>query len=255
MAIQTHSQFPERIRLLMKLESIAELSSEEREALFALPMRILDVTADTDIVREGDRPSECCLLLAGFACRYKAIGNGRRQIISFQTPGDIPDLQSLFVDAMDHAIATLARSRLAFIRHQDIRELIRCFPHLGAVLWRETLIDAAIFREWMVGLGRRNACTRIAHLVCEMHMRLAAVGLAHADSFDFPVTQIELADATGLSPVHVNRTLMELRRAGKMTFRGSTVIVPDWNQLRATGEFDPAYLQQRNTATLSDIAA
>jgi CRP-like cAMP-binding protein len=146
--------------LVRKLESIAPLSDEERQAIVGLPMMVRNLKADQDIVRDQDRPSQCCLILEGFACRYKVIEGGKRQIFSFHIPGDIPDLQSLHLDIMDHSLGTIVASKVAFIPHEMVRAFIRAHPRIGDVFWRDTLIDAAIFREWMAGLGRREAYAR-----------------------------------------------------------------------------------------------
>jgi CRP-like cAMP-binding protein len=146
--------------LVRKLESIAPLSDEERQAIVGLPMMVRNLKADQDIVRDQDRPSQCCLILEGFACRYKVIEGGKRQIFSFHIPGDIPDLQSIHLDIMDHSLGTVVASKVAFIPHKTVRAFIRAHPRIGDVFWRDTLIDAAIFREWMAGLGRREAYAR-----------------------------------------------------------------------------------------------
>jgi len=228
--------------LLRKLESIAPLAPEEKAALLRLPLRLKTVAAHQDIVRAGDTPSESCLIVAGFACRYSLTAEGKRQILSFHIAGDIPDLQSLHIDVMDHSLATLAPSSLAFIQHDDLRSLTRSHPRLGDLLWRDTLIDAAIFRQWMVGLGRRDAYGRIAHLLCELLVRLRAVELVEDHAFTLPVTQAELGDAFGLSTVHVNRVLQDLRGNGLITLQGSSLKVLDWEGLQRAGEFDPTYL-------------
>jgi CRP-like cAMP-binding protein len=227
---------------IRKLESIAPLAPEERAALLRLPLRLKTVPARQDIVSEGNRPSESCLIVAGFAYRYILTAEGKRQILSFHIAGDIPDLQSLHIDVMDHNLATLAPSSLAFIQHDDLRALMRSHPRLGDLLWRDTLIDAAIFRQWMVGLGRRDAYGRIAHLLCELLVRLRAVDLVEDHAFTLPVTQAELGDAFGLSTVHVNRVLQDLRSDGLMTLHGGALKVLDWEGLQKAGEFDPAYL-------------
>jgi CRP-like cAMP-binding protein len=234
----------ERHRLVRKLESIAKLQENERQALLELPITIRTYGPDQDIFRDGDRPSECCLILEGFAFRYKLLADGRRQILAFHTPGDIPDLQSLHLKVIDHSLGTLVRTRTALISLHDLRALCRQYPGLAAVLWRDTLIDAAMFREWMVGLGRRSAHERIAHLLCEMTLRLAAVGLSDSRSCDLPITQLELGDALGLTAVHVNRVLQDLRRDGVIVLSASRLIVLDWQSLRAIANFDPTYLHQ-----------
>ena len=231
--------------LLWKLDSIATLSDEEKQALLDLPLTVKVFEADSDIVRDGDHPSECCLLLSGFVCRYKVLPDGRRQILGFYIPGDIPDLQSLHLNVMDHSIGTLVTSSIALLPHESLRRCLEEHPGLAAAFWRDTLIDAAMFREWMIGLGRRSAYQRIAHLLCELQMRLKAVGLAGEKGYDLPVTQNELADALGLSTVHVNRVLQDLRGEGLIVLRGRALHVPDWESLQAAGEFDPAYLHLR----------
>jgi CRP-like cAMP-binding protein len=228
--------------LIRKLESIAPLAPEEKAALLRLPLRLKTLPAHQDIVRAGDSPSESCLLVEGFACRYSLTAEGKRQILSFHISGDILDLQSLHLSVMDHSLATLAPSSLAFIPHDDLRSLMRSHPRLGDLLWRDTLIDAAIFRQWMVGLGRREAYGRIAHVLCELLVRSRAVELVEDHAFTLPVTQAELGDAFGLSTVHVNRVLQDLRGDGLITLRGVSLKVLDWERLKKAGEFDPTYL-------------
>jgi CRP-like cAMP-binding protein len=233
---------PHTIALIRKLESIAPLGPEEKAALQRLPLRLRTVAADQDIVREGDTPSECCLLVEGFACRYNMTAEGKRQILSFHISGDIPDLQSLHLSVMDHSLGTLIPCKLAFIQHDDLRSLMRHHPRLGDLFWRDTLIDAAVFRQWVVNVGRRQAPARMAHVLCELLVRLRAVELVEDHAFNLPVTQAELADALGISTVHVNRVLQELRGKGLISLHGASLKVLDWERLQAAGEFDPTYL-------------
>ncbi len=230
--------------LVEKLESITDLTPGERQAVLALPMRIQEVRADLDVVREGDRPTQCCLILEGFTCRYKFTDKGKRQIFAFHTPGDIPDLQSLHLKTMDHTLGTITPCRLAFIGHEQMRALLRSHPRLTDVFWRDTLIDAAIFREWMLGIGRRSAKARLAHFLCEMVMRLRAIGMQRGNTVPLPITQAEVGDALGLSTVHVNRTLQELREEGLLTWDNGILAILDWDRLKGAGEFDPSYLHQ-----------
>ena len=239
---------PERHRLVRKLESITDLTAEERQALMDLPMTVRSYVRGQDIVRDGDRPSECCLVLEGFAFRYKLLPDGRRQIMAFQTPGDLPDLQSLHIRVMDHSIAAMMPTQVAFIPHRSMLDLTERFPGLLHAFWRDTLVDAGIFREWMVGVGRRSAHERIAHLICEMLLRLKAVGLAPDHTFKIPATQADIADALGLSNVHVNRVLQDLRRAGLITWTNVTVSVLKWEELEAQALFDGTYLHQVHQA-------
>lgn len=239
--------------LIRKLETIVDLSAEEKEAVLGLPFTVKTVGEDQDLVRDGDRPNECCVLIEGFACRYKLLPDGKRQIMSFHIPGDIPDLQSLHLKVMDHSLGTLVRSKVAFIHHDVIRDLTRSYPRIAEALWRDTLIDAAVFREWMIGMGRRSAYTRIAHLLCELLVRLRAVGLANGHDIEMPITQAELGDSLGLSTVHVNRVLQELRGNGLITLRGRFLSVQDWPGLKEAGEFDPTYLHL--SAKVQSVAA
>jgi CRP-like cAMP-binding protein len=243
------SSNPDLHPLICKLESIFDTTAEERHGIAKLPVTIRDLKADQDIVRDGDRPSQCCLILEGFAFRYKALEGGKRQIFSFHIPGDIPDLQSLHLTMMDHALATLTPSKVAFIQHETVRAFLHAHPRIADAFWRDTLIDAAVFREWMVGIGRRDAPTRIAHLFCEMFARMKAVGLCEGNACDLPITQSELADALGLSTVHVNRSIMALRATGTVEIRQGKLIVKNWAGLQQVGEFDPTYLHLRPPAS------
>ena len=225
-----------------KLETIIELSLEERAALLRLPWMARELKAHADIAREQDRPSQCCIVLSGLLCRYKILASGKRQIFSFHISGDLPDLHSLHLPVMDHNIGTLVASTVGFVPHHAITELCLAYPRLAAALWRDTLADAAVFREWMVGLGRRTARARIAHLFCEMYLRNKAIGLLKGDTFELQLTQSELADALGLSTVHVNRSLQQLRAAGLIVLRGEVLSVPNWPLLKEAGEFDETYL-------------
>jgi CRP-like cAMP-binding protein len=233
---------PHTAALIRKLESITPLAPEAAAALLRLPLRLKTVPADQDIVREGDTPSECCLIVEGFACRYNTTAEGKRQIHSFHISGDIPDLQTLHLHVMDHNLGTLVPSKLAFIQHDDLRNLMRSHPRLGDLFWRDTLIDAAVFRQWLMGIGRRDAHARIAHLLCELLVRLRAVELVEDHACDLPVTQAELGDALGISTVHINRVLQELRRENLISLKGRSLKVLDWEALQKAGEFDPTYL-------------
>ena len=231
--------------MIRKLESIFPLSDEEEQVLARLPMQIAVYKADQDIVRIGDRPSQSCLLLEGFTCVYKITSEGKRQIVAFHVPGDIPDLQSLHLKVMDNSLATVSPCTLGFIPHEALHDICNRYPRIAAALWRETLVDASIFREWMTGIGRREAYHRMAHLLCELRVRLTMMGLVEDETFDLPITQTELADAIGASTVHVNRVLQELRADGLIRSRGTQVQILDWERLKEAGDFDPLYLHLR----------
>jgi CRP-like cAMP-binding protein len=229
-------------RLIRQLETIAVLSDEDRAALAALPLRVKSIGENRDIIREGSKPTESCLVLEGLVCRYKMVAGGRRQILSFHLPGDLPDLASLYLPRMDHSIAALTPARVAFIPHEAIRNIIRKHVSLAETLTRHALIDGSIFREWIANVGRRTALERIAHVMCETYVRMRALGLVKLEAFDLPLTQAELGDATGLSNVHVNRTLQELRKLGVITTVKKVHTIVDWEMLKETADFDPAYL-------------
>jgi CRP-like cAMP-binding protein len=245
----------EHARLIRKLQTIAIVSAEEQAALAELPMRLRAFAASTDLLREDQPSIECCLILDGLACRYKVLGAGQRQILSLHLPGDTPDLMSLHLEIMDHGLASLGRGRAAYIPHGAVRELCDRHPNLAATLWRDTLIDASISREWLAGVGRRTAHERIAHLICEVHVRSEVLGLVNGGTFEFPITQAELGDATGLSTVHVNRVLQDLRRELLITWRGHSLLVLDWERLCLTADFDAGYLHLLDGVHLTTIVA
>lgn len=233
--------------LVRRLEGIADLTEDDKQLLLGLPTHVRGFEADQDIVREGDRPAECAMVIEGFVCRYKVVADGRRQIMSFHTTGDIPDLHSLHLPTLDDSICALVPTKMAFIPHQAIESLVRQSPTITGALWRLTLIDASIFREWMLGLGRRSAYQRVAHLLCETALRFKQVGLGGERGYTFPITQAELGDALGISTVHANRVVQELRRNELIIWQGSTLTILDWDGLQLAADFDPAYLHQRIT--------
>jgi CRP-like cAMP-binding protein len=232
--------------MIRKLESIFTLTEGERQALETLPMQVTVIKDDQDIVREGDRPTRSCLILSGFTATYKITAGGKRQIVSFGIAGDIPDLQSLHLKVLDISIGTLTQCRVGFITHDDLRDFCTRYPRIAAAFWRETLIEGAIFREWVANVGRREAYNRMAHLLCELLVRLRAVDLVEDHACDLPITQGEFADAMGITPVHVNRVLQQMRADGLIELKGDRLTIPDWNRLKQVGEFDPTYLHLEN---------
>ncbi len=228
-----------------KLESIISLSDDDRRALVNLPMRIMSLRGGQDIVREGDSPSCCCLVLQGIGCTYKVTATGKRQIVAFNIPGSIPDLQSLHLETLDTTVATLDPCTVGFIQHAALQDLCDQQPRIAAAFWRKALIDAAVYREWVTNIGQRDAYTRMVHLLCEMKARLAAVGLASDQAFDLPITQVQLGDALGITTVHVNRVLKQIRADGLVEMKGTMLTIPSWKALRKAGDFDPTYLHFR----------
>jgi CRP-like cAMP-binding protein len=227
---------------IRKLRSIGELSAADEDAVRTLPLRVVELARGADAAHDGSKPTESCLLVEGFMHRYKVLPNGRRQILAFHTPGDIPDLQSLHLRTLDHSLAATTRCTVGFIRHDDLRALIRKRPSVGDLLWRDTLIDAGMFRAWIVSMGQRPAPEHIAHLFCEMFVRLRAIGQTVDNACNLPLTQTELGDAVGLSTVHVNRTLQELRASNLIELQGGVLRILDWPRLKDLAQFDPTYL-------------
>jgi CRP-like cAMP-binding protein len=235
-------------RLVRKLESIGDLGAEDRRVIEQLPLRLRELPAGADAASQGQRPSASCLLLDGFMHRYKVVGNGGRQILALHTPGDIPDLMSVFLPVMDHSLAATVDCKVAFVEHRDIHDAIRQSRRLGELMWRDTLIDGAIFREWLTSMGRQPAANHLAHLICELFLRLQAVGLAVGNSCTLPLTQQVIADALGLSQVHTDRSLQILKARGFIEFEQNRLTVLDWDRMAAFAEFDPIYLHFKNAA-------
>ena len=230
--------------LVRRLEQLGPVSDQDRRLLRDGAFTVRQVSAHHDLLREGDRPLHCPLLLDGFACQHKTLEDGRRQIVAFHLPTDLCDLAgSLLLGKLDHGITTLTPARVAFIPNTTLLGWAALLPGLGLLLWRHTLVDAAASRAWVVNLGRRSAAQRTAHLLCELALRLRRAGLAQGASCALPLTQLMLADALGLTPVHVNRTLQGLRGEGLVEFGGGTLTVRNWSALVRAADFDPAYLQ------------
>jgi len=233
--------------LIRKLEQSDILSDEEKDVLERAFTRIRDYRADEDVVREGDRPTESCIVVEGFAARYKVLPSGRRQISAIHIGGDFVDLHSFLLKVMDHGVTTLAPTRIAFVPHSTLKKITEEYPHLTRMLWLSTLIDAAIHRQWLTTMGRTSATAQMAHLICELYVRLGAVGLTNGHSFHLPITQEELGDALGLSTVHVNRVLTELRNGGIVQWQGGgAVTIINWDRLSEIAEFTPVYLSLQN---------
>lgn len=229
--------------MLRKLKLWVPLSASDEEALLNLPHSVISVPKRKTFITEGDIVLHCYLVLSGFCVRYKIVGDGGRQIVSIHTKGDLVDLQNAIVGVADHSIQTLASCKLAKIPVAAIHDLTNSHPSIKDAMWHDTLVDASIYREWVANVGRRHAHARIAHLLCEFALKLEAVSHGEQLDYELPMTQDELADATGLTPVHVNRTLMELAQEGlieRATPR--SIVIGDWKRLAAAGDFDPAYL-------------
>ena len=230
--------------LVRRLEQLGSLSDQERQAVEGMTFTVRHVEDDQDLAREGDNPSHCALLLEGFACRYKTLESGQRQIMAFHVPTDLCDLSSLLLRKMDYSVGTLTPVTVALIPRATILGWAKSHPGLGRLLWRATLVDASVSREWVVNVGRRTAYQRTAHLLCELMLQMRAAGLTRGMTCDMPLTQVELADALGLTPVHVNRTLQWLRSEGLVEFGSGILRVRNWRELKRAAGFDATYLHQ-----------
>ena len=228
--------------LVRNLELRSPLPPEDRAAVLNLPYTLRTLEAATYTIREADAPEDCAILVSGFAYRQKLTGDGSRQIVAIQIPGDALDFQNLFLDVSDHSIQMLTRGEVAFVYIRDLQVLARERSAVGHAILVEILVEASIFREWVLNVGRRDSRMRIAHLLCELGVRLDAEGLAEDYGYDMPMTQEQLADATGLTPVHVNRTLKAMAAEGLIVRSKRSISFPDWKRLRTVGDFNQRYL-------------
>ncbi|TMJ16368.1 MAG: Crp/Fnr family transcriptional regulator [Alphaproteobacteria bacterium] len=228
--------------LIRKLELQSPLSEDDRAAIRDLPYTLKSVEPGTYAIREGDPPTQCAVLLSGFAYRQKLAGDGGRQIVALHIPGEAMDFQNLFLDVADHSVQMLTRGELAVIPRHAIQELARSRSGIGHAVLVSLLVEASIFREWVLNIGRRDARTRLAHLLCEFAIRLETQGLADDYGYQLPMTQEQLADAVGLTPVHVNRTLKLLESEGLIVRDKRHVRFPDWRRMREIGDFNQRYL-------------
>jgi CRP-like cAMP-binding protein len=227
--------------LLAKLDSVADVPQADREALNDLCRDAREMGARRNIIREGERPDHVHLIVEGWAARYKLLPDGARQITAFLLPGDFCDLHVTILGEMDHSIATLTPARVAYIRHGEM-DALAARPGLARAFWWATLVDEAVLRAWIVNVGRRDALEAIGHLLCELHVRMANIGLAAGGTFELPLTQEEIADALGLTPVHVNRVLQRMRSEGLISLKRSALEILDVARLQSVAGFSANYL-------------
>jgi CRP-like cAMP-binding protein len=228
--------------MVNRLERRSPLEPADRQALLGLSHNVKKLAASAHIVRDGDVPDYCTLLLSGFAYRYKLTGEGGRQIISIHCAAEFLDLQNSFLGVADHSVQMLTEGELALAPVHLVQELALTRPAIGRALWIDTLIDASIFREWVVNVGRRDSRARVAHLLCEFSLRLEAAGLASNHQYELPMTQEQLADAVGLTSVHVNRVLKQLGEEGLIRRDRRSILIEDWKRMREAGDFNERYL-------------
>jgi CRP-like cAMP-binding protein len=228
--------------LLRKLSNFTELSATEVQAVTQACEHVRAFGAREDVISQGDRTAGVKLLLEGFACRYKMLEDGRRQIVALFVPGDFCDLKVFILKRMDHSIGTLTPSKVAEIAPGSILNLTHTYPALTRALWWSTLVEEAITREWLLSVGQRNAIERMGHLFCELLYRFRAVGMNEGLSCTLPVTQVDIAETLGLSAVHVNRTVQQLRRRKLITLEDGTLTIRDLEALKELSQFNPDYL-------------
>ena len=228
--------------LVLRLDAYTRLSQDDRDALSRLTKNSREVAARRDVIREGEKPHAVNLVLSGWGCRYKSLPDGRRQVVGFFVPGDFCDLNVYILSEMDHSIGAISRMRVAEISREDMDRLTLGRPRITQALWWEQLVTDSIQREWTLNIGQRTAYERIGHLLVELFLRLRSVGLTQGDSCDFPITQTDIAEATGLTAVHVNRTLQELRRDGLIELERKRLRTPHLERLMDVAMFNPNYL-------------
>ena len=234
--------------LATKLARRDALSPVERDVLSGLLGPERAIKAGGVLIAPGDRPSYSTFVVSGFCARFNLTAAGGRQLTEINVAGDFVDLHSMLMRQMDHGVVALADCVVAYAQHAARRRLTEQHPHLGRLLWLETVIDGAIHRQWLVTMGRQDAVSRLAHLVCELYRRLEAAGLASDGQVKIPMTQTDLGDVLGLTTIHVNRVLMELRREGLIEWKGVQVTIPEWDRLADFALFDPTYLRLQSDA-------
>lgn len=238
--------------LFRKLEIVGTLSAEEREAVGSLPIELRHCVAQEDLILQGQTPEGVVLVMSGFAIRYKLLPDGRRQIVGFVLPGDLCDIRVGLVQRMDHYMAALTPLVAGVIPSNEIHAVMDRYPRLARALWWSSFVEESIAREWIVNVGYRSAFERLAHLFCEIYLRLEAVGLARDFVCEVPIRQSEIADTLALSAVHVNRTLMELRRSGLLSLNYRRLVIHDMPGLQAAAGFDASYLHLKGAEPSSE---
>jgi len=237
--------------LLRQLELYTDLPVEDRRLVLDLPHRLRRLDAGSYLVREGDQPTNCMVLAKGYAYRQKVTGDGSRQIIAVCIPGDAVDLQNMFLEVSDHSVQLLTQADVADVPREALQKLVLTRPAIGTAIIKLTLVEASILREWVVNVGRRDARERIAHILCEFAVRLESRGLLSDHGFELPMTQEQLADATGLTSVHVNRVLKGLEADGLISRKRRHIHYADWRALQDAGDFSRRYLHISDHDTIA----
>ena len=233
-------------RLVKRLRSVTDISPLTERLIGELPIIVRNCEAGEVIVAQGAKPPSCCLILDGFVARARMANSSGRQLISLYVPGDIPDASTLHLPIMDHNLVGIGAAVVGFIPHADMHAAMSASSELLHAMWRETLIDAAIFREYIVTLGQRGGLARLAHLLCELAVRLAAVGLLRDFSLNIPWTQTDVADMIGMTPIHANRLIQELRAQGLVQWEARLVRILNWQGLAEVADFSADYLHLKS---------
>ena len=228
--------------VIRKLREHSRLTGEDLAILNSLTLTIRELDSNEDLVRQGDDPNASAVIMSGMVARYHLLQNGRRQYLSFHIAGDMPDAQALFIDKMDHAVCAIGPARVALIPHKEMIAAFNRRPSIGFAIWRETLIDAAIFREAITNNSARTMPARMAHLFCELFYRARASGLTEGSTIAAPVSLVQLGETLAMSIATVNRTLQELRASRAVDFQRGELDVRNWGGLVEIGEFNPSYL-------------
>jgi CRP-like cAMP-binding protein len=234
-------------QIIDRLASRVELTADTIAKISGLSIKIRMLEPSTYLLREGQRPLRCAFIVDGFAYRQKLTPSGEREIVSILMPGDFIDVQNLFIDESDHDIQALTRITIAEMMIPALRDLTQTCPAVGQALWIDALVEASIHREWLLNIGRRNARTRMAHLLCEFCVRLGVSAVGPTRAYELPMTQEQLGDALGLTPVHVNRVLKSLETDGLIARKKRQVTVVDWPALRDAADFNERYLHLDQT--------
>lgn len=228
-----------------KLKGLANLSPVEVDLLQQATANGRSYPPRHDLIREGDKPGPVFVVLEGWACRYKLLPEGGRQVMAFLMPGDFCDIHISILQEMDHNLATITHARVATIPGGEMETLVESSPNLARALWKAQLIDEATLRAWIVSMGRRGSLERVAHLMCELYLRGRNIGIATHDSMSLPLTQVILADSLGMTPVHINRILRDLRLEGAMELGRGMLSITDPPKLARIAGFDENYLHRR----------
>ena len=227
---------------LKKLRRRTEISQEEERAIRDAVSETRQVAADQILIRSGQPLTSSLMLLDGWIARGKDLAGGERQVTELHVAGDFADLHGYTLKRLDHDLVTLSECTIAVVPHDHLKAITERYPRLARIYWFSTNVDAAITRELALSLGQRSAISRMAHLFCELHVRLSEVGLSHPDGFEFPLTQRELSECLGLTVVHANRTIQELRRRGLVILENRRLTILDRRGLEGVAQFDPSYL-------------